>query len=572
MANVIEKADAQIASFLSDWSIVTTLIALTIVAFVAYPIIYAAEPDTHPLLLARQSSINPVRRKYESAVYRSPEVPEDTPLRTGLNVKAPGAPRWAPGKDGDLRDVWREAQKGGSTAQDGKEVPRGLVMTVLGKEEVVEHQIEGLSGEIRIIGEHLRSNGCKRLAVYLPNSVEYLSTVFACSFFSLTPILLPYNLPHPKVYEILNTTSADSLICAAGNLPLDDVTQECKNLKLLTWVVEKTSRHMDWNGVPDAAQERLNVSVWHDIVEENKSTTNNQLPSNDEGDKPGDVVVVSQPQKSPSTEPEIVTFTQSNLVSAIAALISALPLRQRLSAADLVLPASSFSIPYVLSQTMAALYQHASLAITSVAEPGVDLTLATRSIAPTVIIASAETMAALHDRETASMTSSLAKRIAKYSHSQAMSAGRMPTTDDLLFKLLAPSSNSNKPGRLRLILTSERLGSNTPPLTSTMLSDLRIFTRARICYALTAPQVAGAIAQTHVFDYRREEGSGHGHFGLPLSSVEIKLANKDDGMVAGSRPEGEIVVSGPAVAGERGSAVNLGVMGCFREDGTLAFV
>lgn len=53
--------------------------------------------------------------------------------------------------------------------------------------------------------------------------------------------------------------------------------------------------------------------------------------------------------------------------------------------------------------------------------------------------------------------------------------------------------------------------------------------------------------------------------------MEIKLANKDDGMVAGSRPEGEIVVSGPAVAGERGSAVNLGVMGCFREDGTLAF-
>lgn len=178
MANVIEKADAQIASFLSDWSIVTTLIALTIVAFVAYPIIYAAEPDTHPLLLARQSSINPVRRKYESAVYRSPEVPVDTPLRTGLNVKAPGAPRWAAGKDGDLRDVWREVQKGGSTAQDGKEVPRGLVMTVLGKEEIVEHQIEGLSGEIRIIGEHLRSNGCKRLAVYLPNSVEYLSTVF----------------------------------------------------------------------------------------------------------------------------------------------------------------------------------------------------------------------------------------------------------------------------------------------------------------------------------------------------------------------------------------------------------
>jgi acyl-CoA synthetase (AMP-forming)/AMP-acid ligase II len=332
--------------------------------------------------------------------------------------------------------------------------------------------------------------------------------------------------------------------------------------------VEKTSRHMDWNGVPDSAQGRLTVSVWHDVVEDAIDKATGKLPTNDEGLKPGDMITIWQGKDL--TKSEIVNFSQQNLVSGIGALITALPARQRLSSADLVVPASSFPIPYVLCQTMAALYQHTSLAITSVAEPGVDLALATRGVAPTVIIASAESMAALHTKESAGM-SGLAQKYGKFSQSQTLSAGRMPT-DGLLFRVLAPhaSASGNKPGTLRLILTSERTGCGTPPLTSTMLSDLRIFTRARICYALTAAKVCGAVAQSNVFDYRQEDGTGPSHFGLPLSSVEIKLVNKDDQRVAGTQPEGEIVVSGPAVAGT--GDLNIGVKGRLREDGTLQLV
>ena len=279
---------------------------------------------------------------------------------------------------------------------------------------------------------------------------------------------------------------------------------------------------MDWNGTPDFAQDHLTVSVWHDIVAEHKSSATAKLPTNATGEKPGDLIACWQPT-DPQIKPEIVTFTQSNLVSATAALISALPLRQRFTSADLVLPADSFTHTYVLLQTFAALFTHASVAINSVAGPGVDLTLASRSVSPTVIIASAETMAAMHNKETAGVTSAVQK-VGKYTHSQAMSAGRMPT-DGLLFRLLAPSSNSsgNTPGKLRLILVSERLGAGSPPLSSTMVSDLRIYTRARICYALTAARVAGAVAQTNVFDYRRDDGVGYSHFGIPLSSVEVKL-------------------------------------------------
>ena len=84
------------------------------------------------------------------------------------------------------------------------------------------------------------------------------------------------------------------------------------------------------------------------------------------------------------------------------------------------------------------------------------------------------------------------------------------------------------------------------------------------------------MSQTHVFDYRTHGGSKKepSHFGLPLSSVEIKLISQaNDKSVGGSRPQGEIVVSGPAVAGsgsEKGSAeIRLGVQGSFGEDGCL---
>lgn len=595
MANWVEDLDTQVAAFLSDWSILTTLIAVVVVGVLVYPILVSNEPDTHPLLLARQSSVAPVRNKNESAVYRSPEVPHGYPLKTGLNVKDTGAPRWASGKDGDLRDIWREIQRGGTKGSDGKDIPAGVIMTVLGKQEVIEHDIAELSKEIQILGKHLKESGQKKIAIYLPNSMEYLMAIFgmsisaappkivpsadpilACSFYGLTPVLLPYNLPHLRIYELLKTTEATCLICAAGNIPLDDVAEACPNIRLLTWVVEKTSRHMDWNGVPESAQGRLSVSVWHDLVEEGLETATSDLPSNDTGDAVGSIITIWLNIHDPSLPATITSFSHANFTSSIASLITALPLRQRFGPSDLVLPASSFNIPYVLCQTFAALFTHASVSINSVAEPGVDLALARRGVSPTVIIASAETMAKLHAQETKDI-SSVIQRVSKASQAQTMSAGRMPT-DTLLFRLLAPSSSGGKPGQLRLILTSERLGAGSPKLTSTMLSDLRIFTRARIVYALTAATVCGAVAQTNVFDYRREDGIGFAPFGVPVSSVEVKLKGIEgdgQGSIGGNQPEGEVFVNGPAVAAQDAKEsgwVGLGVKGRFREDGTLALI
>ncbi|KAI5208343.1 hypothetical protein AUEXF2481DRAFT_30590 [Aureobasidium subglaciale EXF-2481] len=560
MGNLIEQLDALIADTFSAWNLYTTLIALALFAFVAYPLIFWLEPDTHPLLLARQAAASPVRQPHESAVYRSTEVPHGYGLKTGLSVRAPGAPKWTAGKDGDLRDIWREAANSSSSGATAK------ILSVRGKDAPIEHDFATLSKLINIVGSHLQKSGLQRVAIYTPNSIEYLVTIFACSFYGLTPILIPYNQDHDTACKLLEDTQTQCLVATAGALPLVALTKSVPSLRQVLWVTDPANKHMDWQGAPEnETNGKLAVSVWDNIVQESSSTSS-ELPKGDDSLVPGNLIFLWQ--KSPNSPAKSVEFTQKNMVAAIAALISALPLRQRLGPSDLVLPADSFSHSYVLSLTMAALFSHSSLAINSVAGAGVDIALASRGVAPTIIIASSETLSKLHQTHTSGASSAIHRFVHSH-HGRALDAGRMPG-EDLLSRLFAPKGSAigTSPEKLRLILASERANTGAQTLSSAALRDLRIITRSRICYALTASSVAGAVAQTNIYDYRHNDRPGHSHFGAPLSSVEIKLVDKDDNKVDGSTPTGEIVVSGPAVAG---GDSNLGVRGIFREDCTLGY-
>ena len=176
--SILQQIDSQIEHVLAGWNIYTTVICLIFAIYLIYPLFYYADPDIHPLLLARQSTASPVRQPGESSTFRSLEVPYGYPLRTGLNVKDPGAPKWTSGKDGDLRDVWKRAVSG-PVDNDGKPTGEpGKVLTVLGKEEVVEHSFSKLSGEIIAIGQHVKVHGEGRVAIYLPNSVELVVSLF----------------------------------------------------------------------------------------------------------------------------------------------------------------------------------------------------------------------------------------------------------------------------------------------------------------------------------------------------------------------------------------------------------
>jgi hypothetical protein len=182
MATFLDTADDKLAGLFSDWNVYTIILAIGLCAVIGHTIWSATDPDIHPMVLMRQASAGRVRNPGESAVYRSPQAPEGMPLRAGLSIRLPSDPPYSGGRDGDLRYVWRRVT-------GDFPFPPGLVMasdaptkqeilTVLGQEQVDTHTVEEISKEIAVVGDHLHRNGAKRVAVYLPNSIEFLSTLF----------------------------------------------------------------------------------------------------------------------------------------------------------------------------------------------------------------------------------------------------------------------------------------------------------------------------------------------------------------------------------------------------------
>lgn len=189
---------------------------------------------------------------------------------------------------------------------------------------------------------------------------------------------------------------------------------------------------------------------------------------------------------------------------------------------------------------MLALFSNASVALNSVAGDSVDLALATVGISPTIIVASSRTVADYHKnvmRPHTGLLSSIGRRL----QAQSLDAGRMPTRN--VFSRVAnvaPTAELSLPN-LRLLIVSYRVDDSAENLLSAeQLTDLRIFTGARVIYALTAPQVAGAITQSHPFDYRRHEGPAH--FGPPLSSVEVTLTGHPEDSGLERAVEGQVCI------------------------------
>lgn len=212
---------------------------------------------------------------------------------------------YSAGKDGDLRDIWRRVTGEIPLEKGATSSGTAHIMTVFGKEGVTEHSVEGITKEIAIIGKHLKDHGAKRVALYLPNSIEFLAALFAGAFYDFTPILIPYNQPHTTLVELLVRTKADTLIAEAGSIPLDNVSQGASGLRQIIWTVEKTSRHMDWSEVPEGIGGKIDVSVWHELVQDQKNGAA-VLPSTTEK-APG---VVFLWQEAVGKSAEIVEFTQ----------------------------------------------------------------------------------------------------------------------------------------------------------------------------------------------------------------------------------------------------------------------
>ncbi|KAF8420305.1 hypothetical protein BGX38DRAFT_1270916 [Terfezia claveryi] len=241
---------------------------------------------TYSLLASLPSAI---RQKKESAIYRNPATPHGTPLKTGLAL--PGERSWQT-RDGDLRHVWN------AYAENGP----GKVLSLKGL-QVTEVPVEKITRWIHILGSHLsQTSPTKRIALHLPNDIENLVASFACHFYGLALILLPYPSDSKTITSILTKTQADLAITAAGVIPLNDL-QSVPSLENILYVVEPASRDLDWATPQDA------------------------------------IPTISPPRTLTSTKPAIITaftplstgklevteFSTRNLIAAIGAQLASLP-------------------------------------------------------------------------------------------------------------------------------------------------------------------------------------------------------------------------------------------------------
>ncbi|AEO56440.1 hypothetical protein MYCTH_2301401 [Thermothelomyces thermophilus ATCC 42464] len=550
------RLDESITELFGQWNLWTSAIFTVLVGVLTYQIATRQDPDTHPFILARQAHGSAVRQPGESSVYRSPAAPHGMPLNAGLNVKDPGASKWSRGRDGDLRDVWRQAIAG--VQEDGpNKGATGRILTVLGTDKTIEHPLADVTRQINLIGQHIADQGGNRVAIYLPNSVELLATLFACAFYNLTAVILPFDEPADAVLSMLRRSAADTVVTAPGSFPFDAVAKSYPSLRQLIWVVDEGSKHLDWNEIPQGTGGSVSVSTWQEIVNDGSVDAGKELPPLEGQKEPRDITVFWKPR--PGQQEEMVRFTSANIVSGIAAQIFAIPTAQRMGPSDLFLPADSLANTHTLVLTLAALFSNASVAFNSVAAQADDLAVSTRgTVSPTILVATPAALLKTHQESLARINSSLVARIR---HRLQV---RKLTQHGVL-----PTGSSNNNSKLRLILTAERVGAGTPLLSTAVLTDLRAITGARIVYALTAAKVAGAATQTLFFDYRVLEGQ-QTHFGPPLTSTEILFRDMGEWKTTdeeGSR--GEIIVRGPSVSG--GEAA-LGVAGKMRDDNTLAYV
>jgi len=535
--NLMLSLDEAVSGFFGQWNAYTSLIATIFVGFLTYQLFSRQDPDTHPMLLARQSQGSPVRHPGESPVYRSQASPHGMPLNAGLNVKEPGASRWSRGRDGDLRDVWRQAVAG--VQEDGPtKGAKGRILTVLGTEHVTEHSLDAITRQINLIGQHVLDQGGHRVAIYLPNSVELIATLFACAFHNLTAIVLPFDQSDDAVISMLRRSAADTVVTAPGSFPFDLVAKNYPSLRQLIWVVDEGSKHMDWNEVPQGTGGSVNVSTWQDIINDAPVDAGKELPPLEGQKKACDVTIFWQ--SKPGTQEEMVRFTSANLVSAVAAQIFAVPTTQKMGPSDLFLPADSLANTHTLVLTLAALFSNASVAFNSVGAQADDLAIATRGIAPTILVATPAALLKTHQETSNNFSSLIARNLHWLQTRKLTQEGVMPAASVIssYYDRLRPSIGA-EPGKLRLIYTAERVGAGTPQLSSAVLSDLRAYTGARIMYALTAAKVAGAATQTQFYDYRVFEDKCS-HFGPPLTSTEILFKDTDEYKTTDELSKGEV--------------------------------
>lgn len=94
-------------------------------------------------------------------------------------------------------------------------------------------------------------------------------------------MLVPHNLETKLLIAHLSAVNPDFLVAEAGAVEVDAVVAACPSLRHIIWVAKEGNRHMDWNVVPEGTGGKVEVVVWHELVDERKTLTSTAVPAID---------------------------------------------------------------------------------------------------------------------------------------------------------------------------------------------------------------------------------------------------------------------------------------------------
>ena len=109
---------------------------------------------------------------------------------------------------------------------------------------------------------------------------------------------------------MLKDTNADMFVAAAGAVSLEGLLNQYSGLKQVIWVAERTSRHMEWNEVPEGVGGRADIAVWHEIIDERGESTSSDPPVHSAMEVVPNVITAWQPDANSLEKYELVEITQ----------------------------------------------------------------------------------------------------------------------------------------------------------------------------------------------------------------------------------------------------------------------
>ncbi|EJD05963.1 uncharacterized protein FOMMEDRAFT_119392 [Fomitiporia mediterranea MF3/22] len=506
-------------------------VALGLVAAGAFLLHSFLTPQSlvHPILLGRQSDVDRVRQKGESAVYRN--------YGTGLMSSLPARPA---GAIATVLDFIKSDFTGS----------RSLWSTNITNEKLKARITALGAGLVRIVGLQPKESN---VLLLLNDSLDFLVADLALASQSI-PSLTISSLT--LLSAVLDAQPPSAIILHVHSFShLLEQIAENREYAHHTFIL------VGEGDLPDVV-EKLHVKIFWLADLEKKGA--NEAPVESPQIQPQDIYSVSF-YPGPNHELKATRLTHQNMTAGVTATRALFPLSGAISESDSIASSHSLSTPFGRAVAYTALYENAhfsTIDTSTVFSRSGTSTQETEALKQLIKMSPALTITFLTPPQLNTIVSSILSLAEKslffsvawrhkLSHLQHGFLSKENMWDNSFFVGPRKAILKGMANSLRAVVISGDV------VNAKSLTPARLVLSVPVVNTHQHPLVAGPVFFSHPLDFQdfpaksvtgNPEFAGIAHVGPPSINVEAKLAGVDDAAIeSGVDPIGEIVVRGPSV-------------------------